>query len=166
MSDATAWDTLASALRALHRVLLVRARREYEREHGQSLAPGELLQLLTSDPHFEWLRSLSELMADIDIVREAEPEVMFELAPAVRSAIEHLVSAADAAEAHPFAQHYWPSVHEDPDVAVAHADLRRALNAWPPTNDPAQWLHERHQLAEYAKHHSQRRRNAKGRSDH
>ena len=165
MTDSTAWDRLASALRALHRVLLTRARHEYEREHGHSLTPGELLQLVTSDPHFDWLRSLSELMADIDIVREAEPEIMYELAPAVRSAIEHLVSAADSPEPHPFAKHYLPLLHDDPDVAVAHADLRRALNAWSPAKDPAQWLHERHQLAEYARHHSQRRSKAKGRSE-
>jgi hypothetical protein len=44
------------------------ARRDYERDNAVVLSPGEFLRLLTTDPYFEWLRGLSELMVDTDIV--------------------------------------------------------------------------------------------------
>ena len=153
MADATHWNTLAGALRELHRALMERARRDYEREHGV-VSPGELLQLLTTDPYFEWLRGLSELMVDIDLVRDAEPEFMDELSSAVRAAVEHVISAPKASEPHAFAQHYWPYVQDDPHVAMAHAGVKRALDAWPRPHqdDAASLLHERHRLAEKARH--------------
>jgi hypothetical protein len=160
MADVTHWDKLASALRALHRALMERARRDYEREHLVVLDPGELLRLLTTDAQFEWLRGLSELMVDIDVVREAEPELMDELSTAVRSAVEHFVSAPKTSDsAGAFAQRYWPYIQDDPHVAMAHAGVKQALGAWPrPQNeDAASLLHERHRLAEKARHRTRRR---------
>ncbi|HEV7803228.1 MAG TPA: hypothetical protein VGP15_19305 [Burkholderiales bacterium] len=160
MADANQWNTLASALRELHRALMDRARRDYEREHLVAVEPGELLQLLTTDPYFEWLRGLSELMVDIDVVRDAEPELMDELSTAVRAAVEHFIAApvAPAAVA-PFTERYLPYLQDDPHVAMAHGAVRQALAAWPrPQNeDAASLLHERHRLAEKARHRSRRR---------
>ena len=69
------WTALERALRELHRVLLRRASREYTQQHAlaEEPGPGELLMLATRDENFAWLRSLSELMADIDHLRE-QPE--------------------------------------------------------------------------------------------
>jgi hypothetical protein len=154
----TAWNDLAHALRELHRALMERARRDYESEHGAALSPGQLLELLTIDAQFAWLRGLSELMVDIDVVRDAERPVMDELASAVRGAIEHLLSSPGAATG--FAQRYWPCVHDDPHVAMTHAEVKRVLSPWPrpPETDAASLLHERHRLAEKARHQSGRRR--------
>ena len=160
MIDAAAWQKLAGALRELHRVLLEHARRDYERAHGVTLSPGELLRLLTTDAAFAWLRSLSELMVDIDLVGEAAPAHRDEMATAIRAAVEHVIAApATAGPAEPFAQHYWPYVHADPHVAMAHAGAKQALAAWPKPQrgDPAALLHERHRLAEKARHLSRRR---------
>ena len=159
MADVTQWDKLARALRELHRALMERARGDYEREHLVALDAGQLLQLLTTDPHFEWLRGLSELMVDIDIVREvelSEPDV----ATGVRAAVEHFVGAPRSGGADAFAQRYWPYVQEDPHVAMAHAAVKQALGAWPrpQSEDAASLLHERHRLAEKARHSSSRKR--------
>jgi hypothetical protein len=158
MADVTHWDKLAAALRALHRALMERARRDYEREHLVVLDPGELLRLLTTDAYFEWLRGVSELMVDIDMVRD-DPALMDELSTAVRSAVEHFVTAPkspDTGDA--FAQRYWPYLQDDPHVAMAHAGVKQALGAWPrPQNeDAASLLHERHRLAEKARHRTRR----------
>ena len=156
-----AWTELARALRELHRALMERARRDYESGHGIALNPGKLLELLTTDAQFAWLRGLSELMVDIDVVRDAEEPVMDELAGAVRGAVEHLVSAPGAPEgATEFAARYWPYVHDDPHVAIAHAEVKRVLGAWPrpQQTDAASLLHERHRLAEKARHQGERRR--------
>jgi hypothetical protein len=155
MTNAVDWGNAASALRELHRALLDCARRDYEREQSRRLSAGQLLQLVTTDPFFGWLRSLSELIVDIDIVRDAEPALMDELASALRPAIEHLISTpARAQAAGPFAEHYWRYVQDDPHVAIAHVAVKQALESWPKPaeTDTAALLHERHRLAERARH--------------
>lgn len=153
MADVTQWDRLARSLRELHRALMERARREYEREHLTALDAGQLLHLLTTDAHFEWLRGLSELMADLDIVRDVDPQDK-SLSSGVRAAVEHFIGAPKAGGADAFARMYWPYVQEDPHVAMAHGAVKQALAAWPrPQNDDAaSLLHERHRLAELARH--------------
>src|ERR1035437_3760098 len=107
MTDTTDWQNLASALRELHRALMERARRDYEREHNVTLSPVEQLRLLTTDPFFDWLRGLSELMVDIDLVHDAEPLALAEISPAVRAAVEHFIVAPNPSESgDAFAQHY------------------------------------------------------------
>jgi hypothetical protein len=129
------WDTLARSLRQLHLALLQRARIDYAREHevSEQIGPGELLMLTTRDPAFDWLRSLSELMADIDHFREA-PEASRDPAvrAAVRAAVEGLLAPpANSESATPFAARYWAYVHEDPTVTMAHAAVRQVLQSWP-----------------------------------
>ena len=157
MTDTAAWQRLTSALRELHRTLLECARRDYEREHAVTLTRGELLQLLVTHAEFAWLRRLSELMVDLDLVRDAEQSHQYEVGGAVRAAVEHLLSQA-AAPAGAFAQRYWPYVHADPHVAMAHAGVKQAVDAWPrPREDnQATLLHERHRPAEKARHLSHR----------
>ena len=155
MPAAAEWQALASALRELHRALLERARRDYERERLQTVNAGELLQLLATDPYFEWLRSLSELMVDIDMVRDGEPQLMDELSNAIRPAVEYLLTVPrTSGESHPFAERYWPYVQDDPHVAMGHAAVKRSIASWPApkTADAATLLHERHRLAEKARH--------------
>jgi hypothetical protein len=159
MTDTTDWQKLAGALRELHRTLMERARRDYEREHKVTLSPAEQLQLLATDPFFAWLRGLSELMVDIDLVHDAEPLVLAEIAPAVRAAVEHFIAAPNPpAPGDAFAQHYWPYLQDDPHVAMAHADVKRTLVSWPrpQKTDAASLLHERHRLAEKARHRTRK----------
>lgn len=160
MADAADWQNLAGALRELHRVLIERARQDYERDPLVTLSPGELLQLLTTNASFEWLRSLSELMVDFDLVHDTAPPEREAFAAAARAAVEHVLSSATAAAgAGPFAQRYWKYVHDDPQVAMAHAGVKQAIAAWPRPvqDDAAGLLHERHRLAEKARHLSRRK---------
>jgi hypothetical protein len=92
MANQADWQGLASSLRELHRALMERAKRDYEREHSVVLNPAELLRLLTTDANFEWLRELSELMVDIDVVHDSGPPLMDELSTAVRAGVELLVT--------------------------------------------------------------------------
>ena len=127
--DATAYNALAKALRDLHRTLMERARRDYERVNLTVIGPGELLKLLTTADEFAWLRELSELMADIDVVSDADTAERDEAGYSIRSAVDHLFANPDADTA--FARRYWTYIHEDPNVAIAHAAVRQALNAFP-----------------------------------
>lgn len=126
------WDALARALRALHRSLVERARADYLRDSliGGDIAPAELLQLLTTDPYFEWLRGLSELMVDIDLVQDSGRDE--EGSGVVRAAVEYFISPpTETEQPHKFAERYWPYVQSDSHVAMAHADVKRALSVWP-----------------------------------
>ena len=157
MVNAADWQNLANALRELHRTLLECARRDYERKHLVTLAPGELLHFLVTSSDFEWLRSLSALMVEVDIVQDSAPHHKEEIAPAVRVAVEHLVSKTRDPLSM-FAQHYWTYVHDDLRVAMAHAGVMHAIANWPPPlrEDAASLLHERHRLSEKARQLSQR----------
>jgi hypothetical protein len=146
---------LGAALRNLHRALLARARHDYERERGAVLSAGELLQLLTSDARFAWLRSLSELIVDVDVYLEADPAPGDDEASAVRAEVERLIAPVGAGGDGPdFAVRYWDFLHADPQVAISHGELRQALDRLPAadTVDEARALHDRHRWAEVRRH--------------
>jgi hypothetical protein len=161
MVDRADWYNLANSLRNLHRTLLECARNDYERKHLVTLGPSELLQFLITNPDFDWLRSLSALMVEVDVVQDAAPHHKEEIAPAVRVAVEHLVSKTRDPLSM-FAQHYWTYVHEDLRVAMAHAGVMHAIAGWPQPQrtDTAGLLHERHRLTEKARLLSHRNPNA------
>ena len=126
-------DELARALRSLHAQLLDCGRADYVRAHPEAgpIGTGEMLMLATQGEEFAWLRTLSELMAQIDELRD-DPRAGADasLQGAVRAAVEELLgSHAEAAT--PFQVRYWQSIHDQPQVAMAHARVRQALQALP-----------------------------------
>lgn len=129
------WNSLARALRELHAALLRRARTQYMQERGiaEEIGPGDLLMLATRDESFAWLRSLSELMTDIDYLRDDPAAVQGpQLRSAVRGAVEELLMPASGdTSAGAFGAHYWQHVNADPEVTMAHAAVKQALAAWP-----------------------------------
>jgi len=71
MANGPDWPHLATTLRGLHRALMERARRDYEKARDIELGAGRLLQLLLSDPHFSWLRALSDAKTRTSTRRKA-----------------------------------------------------------------------------------------------
>jgi hypothetical protein len=145
---------LSAALRSLHRALAEGARREYEAARGAVIAPGEWLQSLTSDPGLAWLRSLSELIVDLDVFLEADPAPADDDAAAVRAEVERLLAPPPAAGAGEFAANYWRYVHDDPRVAIAHGEVRQCVGRLPEPADvrEADALHARHGWAAARRH--------------
>lgn len=129
------WNALERALRELHRGLLQQARADYVRERGllEEIGPGELLMLATRDESFAWLRSLSELMADVDHLRDLPKEQLDDgVRAAVRGAVEQLLAPpAGEGDVGSFAARYWGYVRQHPDLTMAHAAVRQALQGWP-----------------------------------
>jgi hypothetical protein len=148
---------VASALRSLHRALAERARRDYEAERRSVVTPGEWLQRLTGDAQFAWLRSLSELMVDVDVFLEADPAPADDDAAAIRAEIERLLAPPSAAgTGSEFARHYWAYVHDEPRVAIAHGAVRQAIGRLPDPKDVSESdaLHARHGWSEARRHRS------------
>ncbi len=90
-------SALGDALRTLHRMLVARSRHDFERERHAVLNAGELSQLLTSDPRFAWLRSLSELIVDLDVFLKADPTPTDDDAAALGAELKRLLAQAPAA---------------------------------------------------------------------
>lgn len=125
------WQAMSKALRELHRVLLHVARRNYERDHGPISNPAHFLQLLTGDEYFAWLRPLSTLTADIDHIGGLDAGSRSEVATAVRAAVEGLIAPAGESTADAFGADYLPVLAHQPEVAIAHAQVRQAARRWP-----------------------------------
>src|SRR5688572_31075698 len=63
---------LHGALLKLHKALLDSERIVYEKSMGPIQSPNHFFQLLTSDPYFAWLRSISQLIVAIDDTLDAK----------------------------------------------------------------------------------------------
>jgi hypothetical protein len=119
-------EDVRESLLGVHTALLAVARTEYESVHGPIAGPGALLQLLIRDEAFAWLHPVSELAARADELVE-EPEIpAAELSAIARTAAELL--ALDEAGSG-FAKRYFDAIQGSPDVAMAHAQARRAITA-------------------------------------
>jgi hypothetical protein len=119
---------LRHALVPLHRTLLEWERTAYERIHGRTGA-AELLKIIVADPQFAWLRPLSELIARIDGVLDAEaPDTLVDIDGIVTQARELI--APDEAGA-PYARRYYAALQEVPDVVFAHRRVTTVLRDVP-----------------------------------
>jgi hypothetical protein len=109
---------LSKALLPLHRALIEAARDDYAFATGRSVGPAQLLQLVTDDPFFAWLKPMTALIVEIDEMARVDFE-----APAARDVAARVERLFEGA----FNERYVPLLQRDVDVAVAHAAIRRAL---------------------------------------
>jgi len=138
---------VARALRSLHRVLAERVRRDVEAREQTVIMPGQWLSRLTGDAEFAWLRTLSEMIVDLDVFLDADPAPADDDLASIRADVERMIapSAVPGTET-AFSSQYWHYVHEEPQVGIVHGELRQALDRLPqPRNvDEGDALHERH----------------------
>lgn len=118
---------LTKALRDLHRSLVDVERNNYEREWGPVGDGGQLLQLLTKHPQFDWLHQLSEFIVAIDELTDQEVVTEADVQGIVKQANAMLAPAeADATD---FSRRYVALLQEHPALVMAHANVRRVLAA-------------------------------------
>ncbi|HVS24793.1 MAG TPA: hypothetical protein VMU03_13785 [Gammaproteobacteria bacterium] len=121
MSDARAnLRELAAAARTLHHRLLVATQKSFEKLHGRVEGPGALLQLAVHDPLFAWLRPLSQQLALLDELAEADELDDADLARAASEVAAVLESDA-------FRATFLVYLQNEPDVVLANAALRPLL---------------------------------------
>ncbi|HEY6912782.1 MAG TPA: hypothetical protein VI356_25600 [Myxococcales bacterium] len=125
----------AAALREVHRALVQAVRGAYEREVGPAGGPGQLLRLLTEDPYFAWLHPMSELIVDLDSLLAQEI-----LPPGTVAGVRQEIDRLTQAGGSPFWERYAPLLQSDTEVVMAHAHLRRSINALP---EAAEGVHKR-----------------------
>lgn len=116
---------LNHALRGLHQALVKIERSKYEKEWGQVDA-GQLLQLLTRHPQFEWLHTLSEFMVGVDELLDEE-DISDDCRRHVFGQASNLISPSTSADVSPFSRRYVELLQEDPHLVMSHAAVRKAL---------------------------------------
>ena len=127
-------DAVRHALLELHKAMIDAQRVRYEREHGRIATASEYLGIVLEHPQFEWIRSLSALMAQLDEWREeagAASGLEFEdILDAVR-----LLLQRDGPNPH-FALPYWEMLEATPEVFIAHVKLGRLIHSADGRADP------------------------------
>lgn len=115
--------TIRDQLLKLHSLLLADQRAEYEQMFGAIKTNGEMLNLVLNDEWFAWLRALSTLIVEMDEVQankkgfdEAAAKTLVEYTEAL------MVPAEEGAV---FRQKYHAAVQRNPDVLIAHVQLKR-----------------------------------------
>ncbi|RZI40297.1 hypothetical protein EGT07_24790 [Herbaspirillum sp. HC18] len=126
MDNRRALSDLTHALRSLHQALVQVVRREYERQWG-AVDAGQLLQLLTRHPDFDWLHALSEAMVDIDEMLDQD-QLTSEDVRAVYKAVEKMLAPGDSAVSD-FSARYLAALQHDPALVIAHMAVRQTLDA-------------------------------------
>jgi len=112
---------LRHGLLRLHKTLLDWERGIYEKEHGRQ-SGGELLKLLLDDPHFAWLRPMSQSIVRIDELLDADEALAESDVKEVFATANELTSPGEGA-----GQRYQEALQGSPDVAFAHRDVRATL---------------------------------------
>ena len=115
---------LRPVLLALHRHLLESERRVYEKLHGRIEGNAAFLQVVINDPQFDWLRSLSQLLLELDDILEPESEVPEP--QALEARVRRLLDPDPAGG--PFQRRYDGTLQESPDAMLAHSAVMRVLN--------------------------------------
>ncbi len=120
-------NQLRHPLLHLHKTLLDLEREAYERRHGRVENSYQVLQLVTHDPWFAWLHSLSELVVRIDEMLDGEEPFQESEAVAVIGQTRVLLTPSETGSG--FQKKYFSSLQESPDVVLAHAEAVRHLGA-------------------------------------
>jgi hypothetical protein len=116
---------ISKQLIALHRHLIDAAKDDFAFATGSMPPPAELLQLLTSDPFFDWLKPVTALIIEIDEMARVDFET--DAARALVGRVEGLIGTTSGS----FAEHYMPLLQREADITIAHAALRGALAKLP-----------------------------------
>lgn len=110
----------------LHRLLLDTERINYEQVRGQ-VSRGELLQLVINHEQFAWLHRLSELIVQIDELRQADEPVTLETIAALMTDVRILLTPNELGD--DFGVRYDAAFQCNPDVVLAHADIVTLLTS-------------------------------------
>ena len=110
-------------LLALHKALLDYEKIRYERTHGRVESSGAFLQLAIGDPQFAWLRSISELVVQIDeLFSSDEPGAEVDADAVMTNARALLRPDENGGD---FQRRYHRALQDSPEVVMVHAQWKR-----------------------------------------
>ncbi|WP_415062583.1 hypothetical protein [Bdellovibrio sp.] len=145
------------ALWALQKEVLNSLKEEFDRENGYAAAPTEWFQVLMTAERYVWLRELTSLMADIDILTELD-FITDQHAGIARFEIERLLFDQDSSES--FNNNYRDLLMSGTSLLPLHSQLRASLQNLPKAETSKDQSHaERKSWHEEHRHQSRKKRN-------
>jgi hypothetical protein len=129
-------DQLRIPLLNLHKALLEQERAAYETVHGKVEGQGTFLNLLMTDPWFDWLHRVSQMVVRIDELSEAKPEaagaypVLTQSANTVLKEAQMIFRPIDAnlsPRDREFTARYKASLQRSSAAVMAHGELLKVL---------------------------------------
>lgn len=148
------------ALWALQKEVLTFLKEEFDRENGYFAAPTEWFQVLMTSERYIWLRELTSLMADIDIMTELE-FITEQHVGIARVEIERLLfdqSPAEDSNDTSFNKQYRLILVNGSSLLPMHSQLRAAVQSLPKIESINAHA-ERKNWHEEHRHQSRKKRN-------
>jgi hypothetical protein len=124
--DVARLTQIRHALLRLHKTLLDAQVVRHERVHGRVDSPGKLLQLVISNPAFDWLHRLSELVVQIDQAME-DKESPLTAASLSELVVRTKVLLTPDEQGDVFARKYFDALQSEPQVGVVHGEVVKLL---------------------------------------
>ena len=148
------------ALWSLQKEVLNSLKEEFDREVGYQAAPTEWFQVLMNAERYQWLRDLTSLMADIDIMTELDFITEQHLAVA-RQEIESLLLAHESGGSkNAFSDEYSRLLMSGLSLLPLHSQLKSSLQSLPKGNFEREQSHaERKAWHEEHRHQARNKRN-------
>ncbi len=109
----------------LHKALLESERVAYEQFHGQIKSKGEYFQLVLNHDWFNWLRSISQFIVEIDELLSSKEPVELDNASGLLEQAQNLMQPSEDGDT--FGKRYYAAIQRDPDIALMHAQVSRLL---------------------------------------
>ncbi len=146
------------ALWVLQKELLSHLKEEFDREIGYAAAPTEWFQVLMTAERYAWLRELTSLMADIDILTELD-FITEHHAGIARIEIESLFFE-QTYSSEGFGKHYREALLRGSGLLPLHSQLKTAVHGLPKSEmTKDQSLAERKSWHEEHRHQARKKRN-------
>lgn len=147
-----------TALLNLQKELLHHLKITFEKENARILSPTEWLQVIMVAQRYSWLRELTSLVADIDLLTELQ-EISHEHASLARLEVERLFFVTGSSSE--FNKHYMQLMKSEASFMMTHGHLKESTSRLPQphktwTTDEA--LAERKKWHEEHHHQSRKRR--------
>lgn len=147
------------ALWALQKEILNYLKEDFDREMGYQAAPTEWFHVLMTAEKYMWLRELTSLMADIDILTELE-FITEHHAGTARNEIERLLFEQSIEDSNTFNKQYRDLILAGTSLLPMHSQLRAALQHLPRATLSKEQSHaERKTWHEEHRHQSRKKRN-------
>ena len=108
-----------------HKLLLDRERAEYEKAHGPIAGPGPFLGLVMGDPHFAWLKEISNLVVAIDEALSRRSQADQSMAEALIAQAREMLKPRDSGS--DFQVRYYNAVQESPDIVILQCRIEQLL---------------------------------------
>ncbi len=118
-------DDLRVSLLRLHKVLLDHERVAYETVYGPIGSPGRVLSLVMSDPWFDWLHRISQMIVKIDEIQEGEESSAAEADAIFGDARALILNKGPETE---FMRRYKAALQKNSAAVLAHAQVLKSLH--------------------------------------